>query len=88
MSLEDRGELWDAAGLRQFQVVRCVVESHRGRFGVDVELTEPVAGVKAFIDFVLLPDPRNYPPVGTVLEAVTVDFMPWGELRLDASESP
>jgi hypothetical protein len=43
-----------------------VVESHRGRFGVDVEITRPVAGVKAFINFVLL------------------DFMPSGELRLDA----
>ncbi|MEV0902855.1 hypothetical protein [Actinoplanes sp. NPDC049802] len=56
---------------------------HRGRFGVDVEIIDPVAGFPAFIDFVLLPG-AGFPPVGAELDAVTVDFMPWGELRLDA----
>ncbi|MFE2540978.1 hypothetical protein [Actinacidiphila glaucinigra] len=70
-----------------------MVKEHRGRFGVDVEITEPVAGVEAFIDFVLLAEPgvqvgpESFPPIGSVIKAVTLDFMPWGELRLSARES-
>ncbi|MBB3098020.1 hypothetical protein FHR83_005705 [Actinoplanes campanulatus] len=81
---------WRRAGLERFQQVRCRVVEHRGRFGVDVEIIEPVAGYPAFIDFVLLGPagaevtPADFPPVGTILDAVTIDFMPWGELRLSA----
>ncbi|MBO3743516.1 hypothetical protein [Actinoplanes flavus] len=55
-----------------------------------MEIIEPVAGFPAFIDFVLLGPagaevtPDDFPPVGTVLDALTIDFMPWGELRLSA----
>ncbi|MDX3414505.1 hypothetical protein PV661_09600 [Streptomyces sp. MD20-1-1] len=47
----------------------------------------------AFIDLVLLAepgeqiDPVDFPPVGSSIEAVTVDIMPDGELRLDATPS-
>ncbi|GLY52660.1 hypothetical protein [Lentzea sp. NBRC 102530] len=84
---------WRRSGLRQFQVVRCVVTGHRGRFGVDVSLVEPNAKVPAFIDFVHLTDgpehlaPADFPPVGRLLDAVTLDFMPDGELRLSARPS-
>jgi hypothetical protein len=86
-------ELWQRSGLHRFQVVHCVVTGHRGRFGVEVEITSPVAGVEAFIDFVLLtdgdehPSPSEFPPVGSELDAVTIDFMPSGELRLSARPS-
>jgi hypothetical protein len=89
----DREQLWGRCGLRQFQVVQCQVTGHRDRFGVDVELVSPVAGVPAFIDFVLLAEagvqvnPDDFPEVGSVLDAVTLDFMPWGELRLSARAS-
>ncbi|MFE7896354.1 hypothetical protein ACFU3E_02205 [Streptomyces sp. NPDC057424] len=48
---------------------------------------------QAFIDLVLLAepgeriDPVDFPPVGSTIEAVTVDIMPDGELRLDATPS-
>ena len=71
-------------------IVECQVVAHRGRFGVDVEITAQSAGVQAFIDFVLLPGrdgnvaPTCFPVVGTKVDAVVVAYMPNGELRLDA----
>lgn len=85
---------WDSRGLRPRQLVQCVVTGHRGRFGIDVEITSPhVPEPGAFIDFILLAEPgvqvtaADFPPLGTSIEAVTVDIMPDGELRLDATPS-
>ena len=85
---------WKRAGLAQFQVVTCEVTAHRGRFGVEVDIVEPVTRLPAFVDFVLLteagtehPTPSDFPAVGSVIEAVTIDFMPDGELRLSARRS-
>lgn len=89
----DREQLWGQSGLRQFQIVRCRVTEHRGHFGVDVKLVSPVAGIAAFIDSVLLVEagsivtPGDFPAIGAILDAVTLDFMPWGELRLSARPS-
>jgi hypothetical protein len=89
----DRETLWRSKGLRQLQLVRCKVTEHRDYFGVDVEVVSPVTGIPAFIDFVLLAEagtpvtPEDFPAVGSVLDAVTVDFMPDGELRLSARPS-
>ncbi|MEV6304051.1 hypothetical protein AB0M02_31930 [Actinoplanes sp. NPDC051861] len=86
-------DLWEQAGLTQFQIVTVRVTEHRQHFGVDVETVSPVEGVPAFIDFVLLREageqvtPEDFPEVGSLLEAVTIDFMPWGELRLSARPS-
>lgn len=85
--------MWAESGLHQFQVVRCAVTGHRDRFGVDVDIVSPAGGVPAFIDAIMLVDagvqvtPDDFPPVGAELEAVTLDFMPWGELRLSARPS-
>jgi hypothetical protein len=94
LQVPDREELWQEYGLHQFQVVQCQVVEHRGRFGVDVEVFTPNGRRPAFIDFVLLAEagephvtPENFPPVGAILRAVTVDFMPDGELRLSARAS-
>ncbi len=82
-------ELWELSGLGQFQVVRCVVTGHRGRFGVEASVIEPASEVAAFIDFIMLGEggtavtEPDYPPIGTVLEALTIDFAPPNdELRL------
>jgi hypothetical protein len=89
----DHDQLWSQSGLHEFQLVRCVVTGHRDRFGVEVDVIEPVVGVAAFIDFVLLDeagvqvDPADFPAVGSALDAVTLNFMPWGELRLSARPS-
>ncbi|MEV6009887.1 hypothetical protein AB0M29_24120 [Streptomyces sp. NPDC051976] len=91
--MTDESRPWSTSGLRQFQIVRCEVIGHRGRFGVDVAITEPRSDVPAFIDFVLLTDedrhltPDEFPPIGTLLDAVTLDFHPGGELRLSARPS-
>ncbi|MFJ5218736.1 hypothetical protein ACIP98_28950 [Streptomyces sp. NPDC088354] len=91
--MENEDQLWRQGGFRRFQIVRCVVTGHRGRFGVEVAIIDPKSSAPAFIDFVMLKDgvghltPEEFPPVGTVLEAVTLDFMPDGELRLSASPS-
>ncbi|MFC7535026.1 hypothetical protein [Actinoplanes sp. GCM10030250] len=91
--MSDDEDFWGQAGLTQFQIVKCRVTAHRERFGVDVETVAPVEGVPAFIDFVLLREagvqvtPADFPAVGTMLDAVTIDFMPWGELRLSARPS-
>jgi hypothetical protein len=94
LQAKDRGELWVEYSLRQFQVVQCEVIEHRGRFGVDVDVFTPNGRKPAFIDFVLLSEageahvtPDHFPPAGTILDAVTVDFMPDGELRLSARAS-
>lgn len=91
--MADRQE-WDLRGLQPRQLVRCVVTGHRGRFGIDVQIVAPrVPQPRAFIDFVLLVepgeqiDPSGFPPVGSSIAAVTVDIMPDGELRLDATPS-
>lgn len=85
-------DLWARTGLEQFQIVQCVVTEHRGRLGVDVKVTAPAEYANAFIDFVHFVDgepvaPEAFPPVGTVLDAITLDFMPNGELRLSARPS-
>ena len=86
-------QLWLASGLHQFQLVRCEVTAHRGRFGVDVTITSPQSGVPAFVDFINLTDsdehvtPAEFPSVGSILEAVTLDIMPSGEMRLTARPS-
>ncbi|MFI9584077.1 hypothetical protein ACIHCQ_20035 [Streptomyces sp. NPDC052236] len=93
MSSQDDDDPWRRSGLEQFQVVRCVVTGHRGRFGVEVAVTAAERTIPGFIDFVLLtdddrhPGPADFPPVGTSLDAVTIDFMPNGELRLSAQPS-
>lgn len=86
---------WAIEGMRRFQVVRCEVTGHRGRFGVEVAIVEPRSEVTGFIDFVLLNEaeenrhltPLEFPPIGSLLEAVTLDVHPNGELRLDARRS-
>ncbi|MFF7780327.1 hypothetical protein ACFZCG_38675 [Streptomyces tanashiensis] len=30
--------------------------------------------------------PEDFPPRGSILDAVVLDFMPWGELRLAARD--
>ncbi|MDW6059303.1 hypothetical protein SAZ11_16370 [Streptomyces sp. FXJ1.4098] len=86
-------QMWRVSGLHRFQVVRCVVTGHRDRFGVEVSITDPESSVPAFIDFVMLsddirhPKPADFPEVGSVFDAVTLDFMPGGELRLSARAS-
>ncbi|MFF4850554.1 hypothetical protein [Streptomyces sp. NPDC001194] len=91
--MDDHDRMWQLSGLRQFQVVRCVVTGHRGRFGVEVSVIDPESNVTAFIDFVMLSDDVRHltsaelPPVGDLLDAVTLDFMPGGELRLSARPS-
>ncbi|KUJ56202.1 hypothetical protein ADL25_04945 [Streptomyces sp. NRRL F-5122] len=60
---------------------------------MDVELIAPATEVLAFIDFVHLPDslehpcPEDFPAIGSTLDAVVLDFMPSGELRLSACAS-
>ncbi|ROO62612.1 hypothetical protein EDC02_4593 [Micromonospora sp. Llam0] len=89
----DEYRQWREANLRKFQIVQCVVTGHREHFGVEVSLTSPPSGLRAFIDFVMLAEagmrvtPSDFPPVGSVIEAVAIDFMPWGELRLSARQS-
>ncbi|TCO65882.1 hypothetical protein [Actinocrispum wychmicini] len=91
----DKEELWRKSGLHQFQIVQCVVTEHRGRFGIDVDVVTPTGRVPGFIDFVMLadsdehPSPADFPAVGAVLEAVTLDFIIplGGELRLTARKS-
>ncbi|MFI6896681.1 hypothetical protein ACIBM4_21475 [Streptomyces sp. NPDC050256] len=57
---------------------------------MEVELVEPATDVPAFIDFVNLTDclehpaPEDFPAIGSFLDAVVLDFMPSGELRLSA----
>ncbi|GJF30464.1 hypothetical protein KNE206_31640 [Kitasatospora sp. NE20-6] len=87
------GRLWSGSGLHEDQIVRCEVVGHRGRFGVEVSVVEPRSDATAFIDFVLLTDenrhltPDEFPPIGSLLDAVTMDFHPNGELRLCARPS-
>jgi hypothetical protein len=88
--VNDDAELQRRTGLFRGTVVRCQVTAHRGRFGVEVQITSRAEKPAAFIDFVLLPGrdrrvaPEYFPSVGVELEAVVVAFMPNGELRLDA----
>ncbi|BFV60515.1 hypothetical protein KCMC57_up56190 [Kitasatospora sp. CMC57] len=80
-------------GLHKDQIVQCEVTGHRGRFGVEVSIVEPQSDVAAFIDLVLLTDenrhltPDEYPPIGSLLDAVTLDIHPGDELRLCARPS-
>ena len=90
--MEDVDWRWRSVGLHRFQIVRCEVTAHRGRFGVDVNITSPISGISAFIDFVMLSDeghtaPEGFPVIGSRLDAVTIDFMPDGELRLSSRQS-
>ena len=84
---------WEQSGLHENQIVECVVTAHRDHYGVDVEVVSPPVHTPAFIDFVLLAEPgtevtpADFPPVGEHLTAVTLNFMPWGELRLSARPS-
>jgi hypothetical protein len=86
-AMTDADSFWSRTGLRQFQEVTCVVVGHRGRFGLEVEITSPVSGVPAFIDFVLLSEgehlkPEDFPPVGTTIEALVLAHSRTGDLRL------
>ncbi|MGY6024199.1 hypothetical protein ACWCQ7_31795 [Streptomyces spinosirectus] len=89
---ESDRRLWRMNGLRRCQLV-CTVVGHRGRLGVEVAITDPKVDVLAFIDFVMLsderrhPTPADFPAIGSVLGAVTLDFMPGGDLRLSARPS-
>ncbi|MGW1505885.1 hypothetical protein ACWCQW_46750 [Streptomyces mirabilis] len=53
----------------------------------------PAFDALAFIDFVHLTDglehprPEDFPAVGREVDAIVLDFMPWGELRLAALTS-
>ncbi|MCZ4103708.1 MULTISPECIES: hypothetical protein [Streptomyces] len=86
--MTDQPQLWLNSGIRAFEVVRCRVTGHRGRFGVEVEVVTPASDMPAFIDFVNLTDslehprPEDFPPIGNMLDAVALDFLPGGELRL------
>lgn len=89
--MTDDSQLWLDSGLHRFQIVRCRVTGHRGRFGVEVAVVTPATDVEGLIDFVNLTDsqdhplPETFPAMGTLLDAVVLDFMPSGELRLAAS---
>ncbi|MFK0173780.1 hypothetical protein ACIQU5_33875 [Streptomyces sp. NPDC090306] len=91
--MTDSPHLWPHSGLRPFQPVYCRVTGHRGRFGVEVELVVPAPEIPAFIDFVNLTDslehprPEDFPAIGSVINAVVLDYMPNGELRLAARPS-
>ncbi|WP_406326954.1 hypothetical protein [Streptomyces sp. NBC_00203] len=56
-------------------------------------MVAPASDIPAFIDFVNLTDsrehprPEDFPAVGTMVDAVALDIMPWGELRLTARPS-
>ncbi|MFG2951802.1 hypothetical protein [Streptomyces adustus] len=60
---------------------------------MEVELITPATEALAFIDFVNLTDslehprPEDFPAIGSTLNAVVLDFMPSGELRLSARPS-
>ena len=88
--MADSAHSWPHHGLFPSRTVRCRVTGHRGRFGVEVVVVAPVPDVPAFIDFVNLTDglehpcPEEFPAVGSVLDAVVLDLMPGGELRLAA----
>ena len=57
-------------------------------FGVFVEAVDPQSGQVGLIDLVYMPEsvrgrgPEDFPPVGTVLEAVVLGYSPSGQLRL------
>jgi hypothetical protein len=84
---------WTRSGLSPRQTVRCRVTGHRGRFGVEVSVIVPAFDALAFIDFVNLTDgpehprPEDFPAVGCEFDAIVLDFMPRGELRLAALTS-
>ncbi|MFD9407090.1 hypothetical protein ACFWBN_08725 [Streptomyces sp. NPDC059989] len=90
--MTDNSRSWPS-GIHEDQIVQCEVTGHRGRFGVDVSIVKPQPGVAAFIDFVLLTDerrhltPDEFPPIGSLIDAVTLDVHPNGELRLCARPS-
>lgn len=56
-------------------------------------MVDPAIDGLAFIDFVNLtdsekhPPPERFPAVGSTFDAVVVDFLPCGELRLSARTS-
>ncbi|MDQ0946431.1 hypothetical protein QFZ24_000354 [Streptomyces phaeochromogenes] len=60
---------------------------------MEVELIAPATEARAFIDFVNLtdslehPGPEDFPAIGSPLDAVVLDYMPSGELRLSARPS-
>ncbi|MFB7337573.1 hypothetical protein ACFC00_39135 [Streptomyces adustus] len=60
---------------------------------MEAELIAPATEVLAFIDFVNLSDslehprPEDFPAIGSRLDAVVLDFMPSGELRLSSRSS-
>jgi hypothetical protein len=88
----ERGPLWHISGVHPDELVGCVVTGHRDRFGVEVDIVGIPSGHPAFIDAALLRDggyasQEEFPPVGTLLEAIPVDFMPDGDLRLSARPS-
>lgn len=80
-------------GLHQGMIVQCRVTGHRDRFGVDVEISSRPDNFPGFIDLPLLTEreqrlsPDEFPPVGSIFDAVVVCFMPNGELRLNARPS-
>ncbi|MFG1805699.1 hypothetical protein [Streptomyces sp. NPDC049040] len=88
--MTESAQRWLHNELRPSQTVRCRVTGHRGRFGVEVELVAPAPEIPAFIDFVNLTDgldhprPEDFPAIGSSLDAVVLDYMPNGELRLAA----
>lgn len=91
--MADEDGLWASIGLHLDQVVQCEVTGHRGRFGVEVSIVKPQSGIAAFIDFVLLTDerrhltPDEFPPIGSLLDAVPLAIHPYGEVRLCARPS-
>ncbi len=91
--MASRDHLWRGLGLHQFEAVRCVVTGHRGRFGIEVSITSVEPAHPAFIDFIMLADgdehmaSDQFPPIGSCLDAIILDFMPNGELRLSARPS-
>jgi hypothetical protein len=62
-------------------------------FGVFVEATDPQSGLVGLIDLVHMPEnvrgrsQDDFPPVGTVLEAVVVGYSPSDQLRLSLLET-
>ena len=63
------------------------------RWGVEVRMTAPVPDLLGVIDLVWVSDEApselfgNYPPIGSVVDAVVVAHAPNGQIRLSTRES-
>jgi hypothetical protein len=73
------------------RVVGEVVGHHR--WGIDLLLDAPAPPVRGTVDVIHVTDERpfdpdrDYPPIGTKVEAVVLGYAPNGELRLSTRDS-